>query len=323
MIQSGVLPATWIVHNDRDIRRARPELHQLVVFLRVAEERSFSAAARLLGCTQPAVSQAIRRLEDIYGGDLFARRRGAPLALTPVGRAVLPSARRILDVVDRQMADATSAARSDSGTLSVGFCPGLFGGPFRIGMAAFAAEAPLVRLRLVEGAPDTLRTALDRHRLDLTVSPMSRVKDDIAYESEFLWNERLVVAHPEKSQLICRAEVNSPALCAVTLFRVGSMEETEHDRAQDSASIGDGDDPQHALSPATVLDLVAMDLGTGIIPISAARPCTGVDFRPIEECDAHIAIHARWLRDDANPLRHRLLRHLRAAAKTDCGGAID
>lgn len=311
----------WIVHNAGVIRRARPELHQLVVFLRVAEERSFSAAARRLGCSQPAVSQTIRRLEDIYGGDLFARRRGTPLALTPIGKAVLPGARRILDVVDRQMADATSAARSDGGTLSVGFCTGLFGGLFRIGMAAFAAEAPLVRLRLVEGAPDALRAALDRHRLDLTVSPLSGMTNDTQHESEFLWNERLVAALPEKCRLICRDMANSPALCAVTLIRAGSMDEAEHGHALDSAVIEEGGDPQHELSPATVLDLVALGLGTGIIPASAARPRPGVDLQQIEERDALIAIHARWLRDDANPIRHRLLRHFRAAARTDCSRA--
>ncbi|WP_119036298.1 LysR family transcriptional regulator [Hephaestia caeni] len=133
---------------------ARPELHQLAVFLQVVEQRSFTGAARRLGCSQPAVSQTIRRLEDIYGGDLFARWRGAPLALTPIGKAVLPGVRLILYAVDRQMADATSTAQSGGGTLSVGFCPGLFGGRFRTGMATFATEAPLVRLRLVEDAPD-------------------------------------------------------------------------------------------------------------------------------------------------------------------------
>ena len=123
------------------------------------------------------------------------------------------------------------------------------------------------------------------------------------------------------SHLVCRDEVSTPALCAVTSFRPGSMDEAEQGRATDSAAIEVGDDPQHALPPATVLDLVAMGLGTGIVPASAARPRAGVDFQSIEERDAQIAIHARWLRDDTNPIRHRLLCHFRAAAKTDCSGA--
>ena len=49
------------------------ELSELRVFLRVATERSFSRAAMKLHRTQPAVSQAVRRLEDSVGERLFDR----------------------------------------------------------------------------------------------------------------------------------------------------------------------------------------------------------------------------------------------------------
>lgn len=301
-----MLPAIWIVHNDGDLRWARPELHQLAVFLRVAEERSFSAAARRLGCTQPAVSQMIRRLEDIYGGDLFARRRGTPLALTPIGKAVLPGARRILDEVDRQIADATNAAQGRGGSLSVGFCSGLFEGRFRVGMATFIAEEQQVRLQLVEGAPDMLCAALGQ-KIDMMVSPMPSVPNDADHESEFLWDEGLVAVIQEKNPLACREKIPSSALGAGTLC----WPRFRHD------------EPYHEVSPTTILELVTMGVGTAVMPASAANPRPGVEVRPIDDDNARIAVHARWVRADANPLRHRLLRHFRAAAKTDCGIAID
>jgi DNA-binding transcriptional LysR family regulator len=49
------------------------DLSELQVFLTVASERSFSRAAAKLHRTQPAVSQAIRRLEDELGERLFDR----------------------------------------------------------------------------------------------------------------------------------------------------------------------------------------------------------------------------------------------------------
>ncbi|HEU5350535.1 MAG TPA: LysR substrate-binding domain-containing protein [Terracidiphilus sp.] len=49
------------------------ELGQLETFLAVAEERSFSRAALRLHRTQPAVSQAIRKLEETVGETLFDR----------------------------------------------------------------------------------------------------------------------------------------------------------------------------------------------------------------------------------------------------------
>jgi len=68
------------------------ELH---VFLTVAAERSFSRAAAKLHRTQPAVSQAVRRLEDELGERLFDRssKQGA---LTEAGRVLRDYAQRLM-----------------------------------------------------------------------------------------------------------------------------------------------------------------------------------------------------------------------------------
>ncbi|WP_119036299.1 LysR substrate-binding domain-containing protein [Hephaestia caeni] len=151
----------------------------------------------------------------------------------------------------------------------------------------------------------------------MTVSPLVDVAKGTEHESEFLWNEQRVAALPGKSRLACRGGVGPPALCAVRLSKLYCTDDGDHDCARDDAGAGVGDDdPQHEISPTTILDLVAAGLGTGIIPASAASPRAGVNFQPIEGGDAQIGIHARWLRDDANPIRHRLLRHLRAAASS-------
>ena len=49
------------------------DINQLEVLVTVARERSFSRAAEVLNRTQPAVSQAIRRLEQEVGEKLFYR----------------------------------------------------------------------------------------------------------------------------------------------------------------------------------------------------------------------------------------------------------
>ena len=71
------------------------DLGELRVFLTVAAERSFSGAARKLHRTQPAVSQAVRRLEDELGERLFDRsfKDGA---LTDAGRVLQAYAERLL-----------------------------------------------------------------------------------------------------------------------------------------------------------------------------------------------------------------------------------
>lgn len=71
------------------------ELSELQVFLTVASERSFSRAAAKLHRTQPAVSQAIRRLEEELGERLFDRssKQGT---LTEAGRVLREYAQRLM-----------------------------------------------------------------------------------------------------------------------------------------------------------------------------------------------------------------------------------
>src|SRR3569832_1147388 len=82
------------------------QLPDLAAFLAVAQDRSFSAAARRLHRTQPAISQAVRRIEEAHGERLFDRssRDGT---LTVAGRLLLDYALRLLGL----SSDAETAVR--------------------------------------------------------------------------------------------------------------------------------------------------------------------------------------------------------------------
>ena len=82
------------------------QLQDLNSFVAVAEERSFSKAARRLHRTQPAVSQAIRRLEEALGDRLFDR-SSQDGALTEAGVLLREHALRLL----RLAAEAEAAVR--------------------------------------------------------------------------------------------------------------------------------------------------------------------------------------------------------------------
>ena len=71
------------------------EMAQLEYFVRVVQEKSFSKAAARVFRTQPAISIAIRRLEEEIGSPLLERNQRVPV-LTEAGQVVYDYAQRIL-----------------------------------------------------------------------------------------------------------------------------------------------------------------------------------------------------------------------------------
>src|SRR5437899_3674385 len=78
-------------------RIAAMDLFQLATFRAVAEERSFSRAAKKLFRSQPAVSQTVRKLEEELGEHLFDRssRDGR---LTDAGQLLLEYTQKLLNM---------------------------------------------------------------------------------------------------------------------------------------------------------------------------------------------------------------------------------
>src|SRR4030095_2706484 len=95
------------------------ELEELKVFVTVATERSFSRAAIKLCRTQPAVSQAVRRLEGDLGELLFDRSTKSP-KLTQAGGALLPEAIQLLRMADEAMAAVRQLSPRDRAGLRLG-----------------------------------------------------------------------------------------------------------------------------------------------------------------------------------------------------------
>ena len=73
---------------------------QLRSFLCLAAERSFSEAAKHVGCSQATMSVRIQKLEDLFGTRLF-HRGPHEVQLTAEGRELLPDIRMVVDLQDR------------------------------------------------------------------------------------------------------------------------------------------------------------------------------------------------------------------------------
>jgi len=99
--------------------------HQLQVFVAVAEEAGFAAAARRLNMSPPAVTRAIAALEQSLGVKLL-QRTTRYVRMTDVGLRYLDDARRVLAALETADESAMGNNTTPRGTLTI-TAPVLFG----------------------------------------------------------------------------------------------------------------------------------------------------------------------------------------------------
>lgn len=93
----------------------------LAAFVAIAERRSFSRAADMLGIAQSVASKRLRRLEDQLGTQLIDRSVRTAIQLTREGDIFLPEAIEALARLDRVERMGRSLGRGSSGPLRIGF----------------------------------------------------------------------------------------------------------------------------------------------------------------------------------------------------------
>jgi DNA-binding transcriptional LysR family regulator len=96
------------------------DYRQLRYFIAVAEELSFSRAAKRLHVSQPPLSTQIKAMEEELGTRLLSRTRRA-VELTQAGQLLLEHARRAVSELDLASETVHRAARGEAGAVRVGF----------------------------------------------------------------------------------------------------------------------------------------------------------------------------------------------------------
>src|SRR6188472_839397 len=94
------------------------DLNQLRCFVAVAEELHFGHAAERLNMTQPPLSRQIQLLEQGLDVKLLDR-TSRSVQLTPVGRAFLSEARRVLRLAEGAAMTAKRIARGEAGSITI------------------------------------------------------------------------------------------------------------------------------------------------------------------------------------------------------------
>ena len=159
------------------------DLNLLRVFDEVMAERSLTRAARNLSLTQPAVSNALRRLRETLGDELV-RRSGQGMEPTPRARVLWPAVRDALRQLQQSLApdrfDATEADNSFvlamADVTAAELVPRL--------VDTLEAGAPGISLRVVPLATRDPRKLLDEEAIDLAIGYFPAVLADLTARAQ-------------------------------------------------------------------------------------------------------------------------------------------
>lgn len=143
--------------------------------LAIARFGSFTRAAESLHVAQPALSVAIKKLEDELGVTLFVR-KAHRVEPTMEGSILLARAARIFDEMDAAVSEIADAVELRSGVIRLGMPP-MFGLEYFPGVIArFHAAYPRISMTIVEGSADEVGGMLDAGAIDIAMIESRRVR---------------------------------------------------------------------------------------------------------------------------------------------------
>jgi DNA-binding transcriptional LysR family regulator len=170
------------------------EMHQIRYFLAVCDTLNFTRAAEQCNVTQPALTRAIQKLEEEFGGLLFRRERHLT-HLTDLGRLMRPQLEQVWRQTETAKTTAKSFLKLENAPLSLGVMCTI--GPLRgiSFVTDFWRSNQGIEITLREGVPQGLGELLREGELDLAVMAQWEPFDE-RFNIQPLYRERFVVAFP-------------------------------------------------------------------------------------------------------------------------------
>ena len=159
------------------------DLNLLKVFDEVMSERSLTKAANRLALTQPAVSNALRRLRETIGDDLLVR-KGRGLEPTVRALALWPSVRAALQGLQASLAPSTFDPASADNTFVLTMADATAAELMPDLIRQISAEAPAVTLRVVPLTTRDPRRLLDDGEADLAIGHFPAALADLTAKAQ-------------------------------------------------------------------------------------------------------------------------------------------
>ena len=180
------------------------ELFQLETFLAVAEEKSFSRAAKRLHRTQPAVSQVIRNLEEEVG-ELLLDRSSRDGTLTDAGRLLQEYAQELLNLRNEARQSLVELRQLQKGRLTI--AANEYTSLYLLQVLhEFRREHPMIHITIQRALASKVPQQLQEHAAEL--GTVSFRPEDPQLRSIVVYRDELAFVVPPTHPLAAAGNVN-------------------------------------------------------------------------------------------------------------------
>jgi DNA-binding transcriptional LysR family regulator len=193
------------VPGNSPLRRVRWSSRQLEIFLAVVEEKGFSAAGERLHMVQPAVSSAIRKIEEAAGVRLLDRSSGMGVTPTGEGLLFLSYARAICRQMDELAVQLNDLRSLNAGHIVLGAPPATMEFILSALASDFLAQHPGLTFGATTGSDETTMARVRTREIDIGFVPGPVIADDL--ELQLILRQPLACCVPEGSPLAEQPEI--------------------------------------------------------------------------------------------------------------------
>lgn len=258
------------------------DLRQLRYFLVVADELSFTHAARRLNISQPPLSQQIQQLEATLGTRLF-NRTSRRVELTAAGRELQPQARSILAQAEQVAKQVRFIGAGRTGKIDIGATGAILRGGLAVLLADYRRIMPEVRTTIHERAPALQVKAVLEYQTDISFNRSPATQEELA--SVLAWHEEVSVILPRNHRL-ARSRVVPLAALREDEHVMLHPDSSEFARYLQQCCVDAGFLPrisQQVVDSQSIPSLIASGFGVSLVPASTGKfTSRDVIFRPLK-----------------------------------------
>lgn len=229
----------------------------LELFIRVAEYESITKAARAFYITQPAVSNALSKLEGELGVKLFFRDKRNGLILTDVGRQILTYAKQMEELDERIRQSACQEKNLLGGRVRIAVLTSLVSTILSKALKEYRRRYPGIDIEIREGTPRDIFAMIEEHSADFAVSCSPFGK----FSAVPLVHDRIMAVFPPGSGERQPVRLSSPPDTLV-INRPAYETILEHAAGKDAVRL---DRVLLVQDAETAIRLVADEVGVGIV----------------------------------------------------------